>query len=64
MHSETSRRFTSPTFMRSNLFRRALIRKSVCLLILLSLPIWPGKLVLPTLVARADALDFTGAPIG
>src|SRR6266404_2106150 len=64
MHSKTSRRFTSSTFRRSNLFRRALIRRSVCLLMVMILPIWPGKLALPSSTAKAYSLDFTGAPIG
>ncbi len=28
------------------------------------LPIWPGKLALPSSTAKAYSLDFTGAPIG
>jgi hypothetical protein len=64
MRSRISRRFSSSTFRRSNLYQRAFIRKSVCFLIVMSLPIWPGKFVLPSLTARAYALDFTGAPIG
>lgn len=30
----------------------------------MSLPVWPGKFVLPALTARANALDFTSAPMG
>lgn len=64
MRPTQSRRLSSSTFGRSSLFRRHLLRKAACLLVAMSLPIWPGKLVLPSMTARAYALDFTGAPIG
>jgi len=59
-----SRQFSSSTIGMNNLFRRPVLRKAVCLLAVMSLPIWPGKFVLPSLTAKAYALDFTGAPIG
>jgi YD repeat-containing protein len=48
----------------SKLVRRPQFRKTVCLLIAMSLPIWPGKFALPSLTANAHTFDFTGAPVG
>lgn len=62
MRPRISQNVSSSTFRKSLLFRRRVFRKVACWLVLLSLPIWPGKLVLPSLTARAYA--FESAPIG
>jgi RHS repeat-associated protein len=62
MNSEFSRWFSSSIHKTRKLFRKQILRKSVCLLLVMSLPIWPGKFVLPLLTAKAYALNFTGDP--
>jgi RHS repeat-associated protein len=64
MHPKTSGRVSCSGFTKSKFVRSIVGRRLVCLLIVMSLPIWPGKLVLPSVTAKAYALDFTGAPIG
>lgn len=64
MHSKPHAVWRLPLFGEQGTFRRAVVRRAVCSLIVMSLPIWPGKFVLPSLTAKAYALDFTGAPIG
>lgn len=46
-------------------FPRIVLRNMVCLLVLLSLPIWPDGVTLPRLNASAStAVDFAGGPLG
>ena len=46
------------------LIPRRLSRRLVCLVVALSLPIWPSGLAFPLISAKASAVDFIGAPLG